>query len=100
MRPRALLCLVIFFICVTFTFAQDVQREVLLDQPGDNSVLVAQVAAQGAVPKLVKFSGALRDAEGKALTGTTSLTFAVYKSKDDVQPLWTETRAVSLDADG
>lgn len=99
MRTRALLLFCAIVSLSSILVAQDVQREVLIDQPSEQA-LVAQVAEQGSVPKLVKFSGALRDSGGQAITGNAKLTFAVYKSKDDESPLWTETRAVTLDGDG
>lgn len=95
---RLLAVLSALSLCIS-AYAQDVQREVLSDRPTQDE-LVAQIAEQGSVPKLVKFSGALRDAEGKVATGAVRLTFAVYKTKDDVDALWTETRTVTLDAEG
>jgi hypothetical protein len=55
---------------------------------------------QAAVPRLVKFSGILLDAEGKPLSGEVEVTFALYKQEADEQPLWTETQRVEADEHG
>ncbi len=58
-------------------------------------------SAQGqAVPHLVKFSGAVKGADGKPLTGVTGLTFALYKDQAGGAVLWLETQNVTLDAQG
>jgi hypothetical protein len=54
----------------------------------------------GAVPRLIKFSGALRDSIGKPLTGPVDVTFAIYQQQNDATPIWNETQAVPLDAQG
>jgi len=50
------------------------------------------------VPRLIKFSGTLLDAEGKPRPGTTGLTFALYKDQQGGSPLWLETQNVTFDA--
>jgi hypothetical protein len=52
------------------------------------------------VPRLMKFSGVLTDAAGKALTGPVEVTFSIYKNQADVAPLWQETQTVQADAAG
>lgn len=83
------------FVTMLSAFAQTGNEQATADQ-----ALVAQVAEQGSVPKLVKFSGVLRDADGKPVTTSTNLTFAVYRTQDDMSALWMETRAVWPDAEG
>ena len=64
--------------------------------------LVAQSAsgANGAVPGMVKFAGALNDAKGEPLTGTVGVTFLLYKEPSGGAPLWMETQNVSADKTG
>ena len=64
-------------------------------QSNEESATVA-----GTVPRLVSFSGALKDAAGKPLTGPVDLHFAIYENFDGVEPLWFETQTVELDAQG
>jgi len=56
------------------------------------------VAAQ--VPHLVKFSGAVKNANGKPLSTVAGITFALYQDQEGGTPLWTETQNVQPDAAG
>lgn len=53
-----------------------------------------------AVPRLVRFSGALKDATDKALTGPLEVTFSLYKDQGSTEPLWWETQLVEADSLG
>ena len=52
------------------------------------------------VPRLVKFSGTVKDADGKPRTGVTGITFALYKEQEGGAALWLETQNVAADAQG
>jgi trimeric autotransporter adhesin len=52
------------------------------------------------VPRLVNFSGRASDAQGKPVSGTVGLTFAIYKDQYEGAPLWMETQNVAADAKG
>jgi len=74
-------------------------------QTSDAAVAVARASAPklspaGSVPRVVKFSGTLRDAEGKACAITVGVSFALYKEQEGGIALWLETQNVSLDAQG
>jgi hypothetical protein len=56
--------------------------------------------ASTVVPTLVKFSGTLTDVNGKPLTGTAGVTFALYANQQGGAPLWIETQSVALDRVG
>jgi len=56
--------------------------------------------ASTAVPRLVKFSGTVKDADGKPRTGVTGITFALYKDQESGAALWLETQNVAADAQG
>ena len=62
-------------------------------------VSTAQQAAT-AVPTLVKYSAALRDLNGKPLSGVVGVTFLLYKDEQGGAPLWMETQNVTLDKNG
>jgi hypothetical protein len=52
------------------------------------------------VPRLLQFSGALKDASSRPLTGPVSVTFALYSDQDGGTALWYETQNVLADANG
>ena len=67
--------------------------------PGAPSV--SNPVASGVVaPRLVKFSGTLKDPTGQPLTGVLGVTFALYKDQQGGAPLWLETQNVQADAQG
>src|SRR5260370_34330469 len=57
-------------------------------------------APQTGVPRLIKFAGSATSAEGKALSGTVGITFAIYQDQQGGAPLWMETQNVTLDRSG
>ena len=54
----------------------------------------------GSVPHLVKFSGTVRDDQGRLQSGIVGITFSLYKDQDGGAPLWLETQNVQADANG
>jgi hypothetical protein len=67
--------------------------------PEQPVALTAQ--AEGAtVPRLVTFSGVLKDSSRKPATGTVTVAFSVYEFQEGGSPLWVETQAVQADAEG
>jgi hypothetical protein len=52
------------------------------------------------VPRLIKFSGAMKDFTGKPLMGPADINFAIYKEQTDAAPLWQETQTLQLDERG
>jgi len=48
------------------------------------------------VPRLVKFSGLLKDASGNLLTNIVGITFAIYSEQTGGVPLWQETQNVQF----
>src|SRR5208282_3032250 len=61
---------------------------------------VSSQPAAGAVPRLIKFTGAVKDLTGKVPTGVVGLTFSLYELPQGGSPLWVETQSLSLDALG
>jgi hypothetical protein len=58
-------------------------------------------ASVAAVPRLIKFSGAVRDARGEPLGNVTvRLAFAVYSEQQGGAALWAEAQVVQLDEQG
>ena len=52
------------------------------------------------VPRLVKYSGTLKDSTGNPLTGVVGMTFSVYSDSTGGAPLWQEVQNVQLDCAG
>jgi len=65
---------------------------------GQQTAVVSTTSA--IVPPLVKFSGVLSDLNGRPLSGTVGVTFALYKDQQGGPPLWLETQNVQLDKSG
>jgi len=57
-------------------------------------------SAVSAIPPMIKFSGVVKDAQGKPRTGIVGVTFALYKDEQGGAPLWLETQNVTVDAQG
>jgi trimeric autotransporter adhesin len=52
------------------------------------------------VPRLVQFSGALKDTAARPIAGVASVTFAIYAEQDGGAALWSETQNVLADSGG
>ena len=52
------------------------------------------------VPRLVKFSGVVKDELGGPHSGTVGITFAIYKDQEGGAAQWLETQNVQLDEQG
>ncbi|MGO9084872.1 MAG: hypothetical protein ACLP6G_10290 [Terriglobales bacterium] len=66
------------------------------------SLTVAQTSTQtaSALPRLVRFGGAVKDLNGSPLTGMVGITFALYSEQSGGAPLWLETQNVTADRTG
>ena len=67
---------------------------------GAQAPSAVEPASDSVVPRLIQFSGIVKDAEGKAATGSVELTFALYQFQEGGSPLWVETQTVQLDSQG
>jgi hypothetical protein len=62
---------------------------------------IASSAATGSVvPRLIAFSGIIKDAAARVPAGNITLTFSLYEGQDGGSPLWSETQQVQPDAQG
>jgi hypothetical protein len=87
---RAMWGAVLVCVCSNLAFSQQNAN------PATSSLTVA--AAQ--LPRLVKFSGTLKDINGSPLTSITGVTFALYSQPSGGAPLWLETQNVQADKGG
>jgi hypothetical protein len=46
------------------------------------------------VPRLIKFTGVVKEVTGKVPTGVVGLTFSLYELPEGGGPLWAETQSV------
>ena len=63
---------------------------------GQAAQTATQESVPPGVPRLVKFSGLLKDASGNLLTNTIGISFAVYSEQAGGVPLWQETQNVQF----
>ncbi len=70
-------------------------------QSANTAAAVADTAAENqGVPRLVRFSGVIKDAAGMVPSGDVTLTFSLYEQENGGSPLWSETQTVQLSKDG
>ena len=60
----------------------------------------ASATVSGTVPRLMNFSGALKDANGVNMPGTVGLTLSLYEQQEGGTALWSENQNVQVDATG
>src|SRR5579885_2467143 len=53
-----------------------------------------------AVPRLIHFTGIIKNLDGSAHTGSSVLKFTLYDREQDGAALWTESQTLSLDEEG
>jgi hypothetical protein len=63
---------------------------------------VAQTPTEtaSALPRLVRFGGAVKSPDGGPLAGVAGITFALYSEQTGGAPLWLETQNVTADSSG
>ncbi len=92
----------VFVLCLGVATAQTQQAPVAAEPqaPSQTAEASSVVVPPLAVPRLIKFAGTLKDAQGKPLGNTVGLTFAIYKEQEGGAPLWLETQNAQLDEQG
>jgi len=65
-----------------------------------NAASTVASSTASAVPRVVNYSGTLKDLSGKPLTGITGVTFLLYKESTGGSPLWMETQNVQPTSGG
>jgi hypothetical protein len=56
--------------------------------------------AANTVPRLINYSGVVRDLNAKPLSGVIGVTFLLYKDEQGVAPVWMENQNVTADKNG
>jgi hypothetical protein len=70
------------------------------DSPNPSAASPAPSASAAEVPRLIKFSGTLLDAQDRPLAGPVGVTFALHAQQTGGAALWIETQNVTPDAHG
>ena len=70
------------------------------DSANQNAASPAPSASAAEVPRLIKFSGTLLDAQDRPLAGPVGVTFALHAQQTGGAALWLETQNVKPDASG
>jgi len=65
-----------------------------------NAASPSPSASAAEVPRLIKFSGTLLDAQDRPMAGPVGVTFALYSQQTGGAALWLETQNVKPDANG
>jgi hypothetical protein len=73
---------------------------VTLTSVAQQTAPVSSSALANPVPNLINYSGILKDATGRTLSGITGVTFLLYKDEQGGVPLWLETQNVQPDKTG
>ncbi len=60
----------------------------------------AALAAGSTFPRLITFSGVIKDAAGSPVQGPATVTFSLFVEQDGGAPLWSETQIVETDGQG
>ena len=69
-------------------------------QQNANSAGDQPAGSTSQLPRLVRFSGTLKDVDGTPLTGIAGVTFALYSEQAGGAPLWLETQNITADSNG
>ena len=69
-------------------------------QESSSSSSTVASSDQPGVPRLINFSGTVKDASGKVVSGNITLTLSLYEDQEGGSPLWTETQTVQADSQG
>jgi hypothetical protein len=72
----------------------------LAQSPDSANQSAASSASAAEVPRLIKFSGTLLDAQDRPLAGPVGVTFALHAQQTGGAALWLETQNVTPDAHG
>jgi hypothetical protein len=68
--------------------------------PAQQQSIAVAAPDHDSVPRLLQFSGTLKDSAARPVAGAASVTFALYAEQDGGTPLWSETQNVLADANG
>jgi len=90
----AILLVSVFLLLVPLVSAQGPVSQ------NQGTTLSASSTVAGEVPRLIKFSGTLVDAQERPLAGPVGVTFALYAQQSGDAALWLETQNVKPDGNG
>jgi hypothetical protein len=84
----------------SFAWPAHSQTQPTVPSQTDPAALAVNSSPQTTVPRVLKFSGVLKDPMGQPRTGAIGVTFALYEDEEGGAPLWLETQNVQADDQG
>src|SRR5438034_1506155 len=98
-RVKKILCVLMVLGVAPCFFVEAMQRQAMRVQESRTASGVSRTSSISG-PRLVQFSGTLKDANGLPLTGIVGVTFSLYANEQGGAPLWMENQNVQLDEQG
>ena len=95
-----LMCLLLAALLESIPCPAAGQEDARAESSSSPTAITTNQGTASVVPRLIKFTGAVKDATGKAQTGAVTLTFSLYEEQESGRPLWVETQSVQLDEQG
>src|SRR6266568_2067233 len=98
-RVKKILCVLMVLGVAPCFFVEAMQRQAMRVQESPAASGVSRTSSISG-PRLMKFCGTLKDANGLPLTGIVGVTFSLYANEQGGAPLWLENQNVQLDEQG
>src|SRR5205809_5199225 len=98
-RVKKILCVLMVLGVAPCFFVEAMQRQAMRVQESRTASGVSRTSSISG-PRVMKFSGTLKDANGLPLTGIVGVTFSLYANEQGGAPLWLENQNVQLDEQG
>ena len=96
---KKILCVLMVLGVAPCFFVEAMQRQAVRVQESRTASGVSRTSSISG-PRMVQFSGTLKDANGLPLTGIVGVTFSLYANEQGGAPLWMENQNVQLDEQG
>src|SRR6266516_3307161 len=98
-RVKKILCVLMVLGVAPCFFVEAMQGQAVRVQESRTASGVNRTSSISG-PRMVQFSGTLKDANGLPLTGIVGVTFSLYQDEHGGAPLWLENQNVQLDEQG
>jgi len=102
MKSRILTCItaMTLFAALAIPVRLEAQEQSAQQQPSASAPSAVEQQPGTTVPRVIKFSGVVKDSTGAIPTEAVGLTFSIYELQEGGAALWTETQTVRPDERG